>query len=607
MRWFGGFSGGCLAPRSPVGGRRVWTSIRDCWLIGKWDTDNVQIVQNDRGNVAVIGLCEIPGDDLARLAIGCIPDDVAWRWSGCYTVIQITDDGTTVWTDLGGAWPIYYVAADDGLYWSSSARALAALTNQRPDLDRLAAWLTAPYVPALLTRRSAFAGVELAEAGYRMSFPRSGRPRRQRMWWPASTNGDPAVRLRTELSAAVAVRVGSASAPTVDLSGGFDSTALALLAAEILAPDRKITGVTVHPEGITLGGDMMYAREAAQHPGIVHRLMPLGPMHAPYSALGSVPATDEPAPSTIAHARFAGQLQWMREEFGSDCHMTGDGGDSLLCSPPIILADMVSTRRYHRALIETIWWARVRRLPVWPLLVTAWCNARVNRTDALRKLADTLQVGKVGREWDGDIGWFPTVAAPPWSTPDARDRAAAVAYRVAGELTRLPRGELATFVTAEAMAEVGRSARSDVEMAEYYGINLQNPFMDSRVIHGYLSTPLIERPGPAEYKPILSRALSDLFPAALIRRITKGDFNPDHYAGMRLNIAELNKLADGHLADMGLVDPGVLRRELNLAASGLPVAFSAVEPAVAAEVWLRALNSASPVRWLDHKNSQGAA
>lgn len=149
----------------------------------------------------------------------------------------------------------------------------------------------------------------------------------------------------------------------------------------------------MHPEGVTTGGDVSYARQAGQHPGIVHRLMPLGPRHAPYSNLDAVPATDEPAPSTIAYAYFSAQLQWMRAEFGSDCHMTGDGGDSLLCSPPIMLADLVAARRYWRALVETIGWARLRRLAVWPLLVDAWRTARTPREDAFRTLAQRWRTG----------------------------------------------------------------------------------------------------------------------------------------------------------------------------------------------------------------------
>ena len=66
---------------------------------------------------------------------------------------------------------------------------------------------------------------------------------------------------------------------------------------------------------------------------------------------------------------------------------------------------------------------------------------------------------------------------------------------------------------------------------------------------------------------------------------------------MRANLPALHALADGRLAALGLIDPAALRRALTMTAAGLPVAFSTVEPAIAAEVWLRALADAPCIAW----------
>lgn len=389
----------------------------------------------------------------------------------------------------------------------------------------------------------------------------------------------------------------SASAPTVDLSGGYDSTALALLAAQRLYPERSVTGVTLHPEGVLAGGDMTYAHQAAKHPGIVHRLMALGFRHTPYSSLDAVPATDEPAPSTIAYGYFSAQLQWMRAEFGSDCHMTGDGGDSLLCSPPIMLADLMAARRYRRALVEAIEWARLRRVAVWPLVVEACRTVRTTRADALHTLARRWRTGHNGRATAG-IGWVPDTTIPQWSTVDARYRAAGMAAATADRDRPMLVADAAIRVTCDVMARVGRTARADVQLAEWHGVPLHNPFTDSRLMDAYVAVPLDERPGPAEFKPLMREALADLFPASLAARRTKGSFTADYYQGMRANLLALHGLADGWLAELGLVNPAVLRRTLTAASAGVPVAFPAVEPAIAAEVWLRALGSTPTVEWM---------
>ncbi|MGH3519140.1 MAG: asparagine synthase-related protein [Haloechinothrix sp.] len=102
-----------------------------------------------------------------------------------------------------------------------------------------------------------------------------------------------------------------------------------------------------------------------------------------------------------------------------------------------------------------------------------------------------------------------------------------------------------------------------------------------------LSVPGWLRASPYRYKPLLATALADLLPAAIAAPQTKGDFTPDHYLGLRVNTTELRELADGRLAERGLVDPDRLRRQLDHAEAGLRVAFSDFEPVLATEVWLR--------------------
>jgi len=144
---------------------------------------------------------------------------------------------------------------------------------------------------------------------------------------------------------------------------------------------------------------------------------------------------------------------------------------------------------------------------------------------------------------------------------------------------------------------VGRSARSDAQLAETFGIRLHNPFTDSAVIAAALSVPAWERGDPWHYKPLLADALTGLLPSALAVRATKGTFDADHHRGLRANLAALLGLADGHLAALGLIDPGQLRIALRSAAAGLPAPFGLLEPTLAAESWLRAISAAPPPAW----------
>lgn len=74
----------------------------------------------------------------------------------------------------------------------------------------------------------------------------------------------------------------------------------------------------------------------------------------------------------------------------------------------------------------------------------------------------------------------------------------------------------------------------------------------------------------------------------------------DHHHGLRANEANVLELADGHLADLGLVRPEVLRSLLRRAVLGVDVPWGLLEPLLGTELWLRAGDTATDrVRWED--------
>ncbi len=461
--------------------------------------------------------------------------------------------------------------------WGSSAFALAALTNAQPDTEWLARALLVPHRPDLLTGRSAFAGITSVPPGSRMVMDSGGGVEMRAAWRaePAHASlAEGAELLRAALSAAVAVRVGSSRRPSADCSGGLDSTSLALLAAARLARKRLLRAVTVHPAGTIRGGDLDYASVATEgRSAITHLLCPLDSRHMPYSRMVELtPPTDEPAPTTVAIARAVAQFDLLRE-LRSDCHLTGDGGDTLLGGHPAYLTDLARARRVRLLCRHAMGWARLRRTPVWPLVRDA-CATAVHRGSRSPRMRHSE-----------------VLAA--WATP--------LAQQIITEATPAPgdtRGsgsaDVATQLVVEAIQAVGRTARSDGQVAERYGVHVHNPFTDPQVIAAALAVPGWLRASPYRYKPLLATALADLLPPEIAARHTKGDFTPDHYLGLRANAEALRELADGRLAERGLVDPDRLRRQLDHVEAGLPVTFSDFEPVVAAEVWLCAIDTIPP-------------
>lgn len=558
--------------------------------------------------VLLLGWCGATDAELRRLADGTLPVDVAWRWPGSYTVVEETPDSLVLHTDPAAALPLYAATWRGRWAWSTSARALARLISAPIDAQRLACAVLAPSVPALAGPRTCFDGVEQLAPGSRIELPADGgSPRCTTRWRPDPVPGPPHQRLREVLSAAVGLRMEADPKASCDLSGGLDSTTVAVLAAMSLPRPHRLNTVTIHPEGETGGADLHYARlaSAAHADCITHHLLPLGAEHLPYTRITAVPATDEPAPSTLTRARLTGQLHWMRHHLGSRTHLTGDGGDSVLFQPPAHLADLVRHREWSRLVNEAFGWARLRHCPVAPLLRDAVAMARTSRRDALAGLATSLadhastppsQIPHFSGP--GNVRWFTLLPIPAWAERTAlrlvRDAATEAAARTDDPLTGL---DASIRSLVDEVREVARTAVADAGLAAACGIDLHSPFLDPSVMDAVLRTQIDHRPPVHAYKPVLGRAMRHLLPGAVSTRTTKGSFDADHYAGLRVNLPELLDLADGHLAGLGLVDPVRLRRHLREAAAGIPIPLATLEQALSAEAWLRAHHEDTGSAW----------
>ncbi|NKY96147.1 albusnodin/ikarugamycin family macrolactam cyclase [Nocardiopsis alborubida] len=554
--WFGGSTG--PIPLRPAPAVPVSPDVPGVWTSTEWPKRELVITSHGERHVLVFGTCDVDSAELHRATALAVPDDVAWRWRGSYVVVEVLTGSVTLWTNLTSALPLYIRRTEDGVLWASSSRILAGLYGSvQVDFAKVAERLIGPDT-AEYGMGSYFTGVERVSAGHRLVLSRGTEPAARRVWEPQDVGSGHGERLRAALEGAVAVRVNHATTPSTDFSGGFDSTALGLLAAERLAPHgREIVGVTVHPDGVLHGGDLDYSREAAQHPAVHHRLLPLGLEHSPYGGLDCVPPTDEPAPSTVSYAYFSAQLRWLSEEIGSDMHMTGDGGDALLLTPPYQLVELLYRRRVRHAFREAVRWAHVRRM---------------SALDALR--AARSRAGP-----DPVPTWVRAALPVPQNVEDPS-----------------PRGRTRRMLE-RTMVHAGRTARADVQLAQAVGVPLHNPYFDSQVVDAYLSIPVEDLPGPARYKPVMADAMRDLFPAKLLTRTTKGDASSDHHEGLRRSLPFLMDFVDGHLAQEGMINVPSLHNSLTRAALGLGEELAQIESTVATETWLRAVLRAPVPEW----------
>jgi asparagine synthase (glutamine-hydrolysing) len=534
------------------------------WVFGEWSDNEARTARGAERTVTVFGLCSARPSEIQGMADQGVDDARLSTYAGSFTVVESTDQMTVVHSDAGHAQPVYVASAPEGwALWASSSLTLASLVRARPDPAWLADLLLAPHRPYLLAGRSAFTGISMVEPGHRLVMTENSWESHPGWRPPAavSSTEEGAVLLRSALERAVRTRVGGLRRWSADCSGGLDSTTLALVAASQSPAGAHGRAVTIHPDGVIEGGDLDYARTAIQaYPNVQHVFCAITAQQLPYSRMTELAvATDEPAPGTVTLARLVAEFELLQTIGVTDCHLTGDGGDTLLGGHPEHLAELRKARNWRLLFQHTVGWAHLHRTQFWPLLRT---------TDAAQRRADQ--------------------ETPRWATEHARQ----------ASLDRGHGRPVESDKTLEAIRIVGRTARSDIQTAEKYGIRIHNPFVDPQVIYAALSTPSHRRASPYQYKVLLAKAASHVLPGPVARRQSKGDFTPDHYLGLRANLSEVNELANGMLAELDLVHPARLRQILFRAASGMPVAFSEFEPVLTAEVWLRAVEAALPtVTW----------
>lgn len=606
MRWSTGRYGDTEAGsrRRPHAGRAV-SGLDAVWTAG-WAKDRVRVVSEGPVALAVIGECDVDERGL-RDALGAVR---AARWReltrrpGSYLTIARHGPVLAVIGDLAGLHPVYWRADAGGLWWSTSASALAALDGSPVDPMALAAHLAFAQ-PDVLARRSLFPTVARVPGGHLLLIDEHG-PRAVRFEPVEPVPVDlrvaaPAV--REALTAAVAVRVADGRPVSADLAG-LDSTTLACLAAA-----RGPVVATTFTDERLRDDDLAYAlRTAARVPGLDHHPVP-GHRGTVYYAglddLDALPVTDAPNAYAVTASIKRAVLDTVAANTPTPgVHLTGSAGDAVLSAPSSYLADLLRTGQHRRALAHALAHARLRHTSAWAVVARARPASRTGLTGSWLGAASELR--EAPRAWvpqaNRPVSWTGLLATADWMSLDARHELAGALDESARELRDAPR-LLSAWTDRQDLARLGADTTgwSDIARAEH-GIEIAAPYLDNEVVRACLAVPADQRGTPARYKPLLTEAFAGtgVLPDFVLARSTKGGFNGLAYAGLREHAPVLRELLGptSRLAAVGLVDPAPVRVMLERAASGQATAQGALHLAVAAEVWLRQLDTA-PARWED--------
>jgi asparagine synthase (glutamine-hydrolysing) len=567
--------------------------------LGLWCSRSGSVVRHSVTDVpgckmVVVGCCTTPEPELPSIARRLARGDMAAlsEIDGSRVVIAVRSDDVLVAGDLAGQCPVFFTHYGDGVVVGSHAGKLADFAGRNLDREWLAARLLLPSASDVWWTGSPWRYVYTVRPGWCLQVDTEGHTTTTR-WLdlesPVATLAEGAQSLRMALQQAVAGRVSVAGELTVDLSGGLDSSTVAVLSAAMA--DGPVRALTLTVDGVEDAAAALQVADTV--PALVHEQAEIPDHVLPYSDLDHVPAVDEPDHYLVA----AAWLQWWRQriaQHGSDVHLSGDGGDGVLLALPSYLADLASPRSLHTLWRHARGWAHLRHQSPQALMRAASAVRRTPYRVALAATADNLINGRSGPTgWARLVSWLNLSAASAWVTPDARRLVAECLRRHANAHDApvvpgtLGIGDATALLSLNASA---RGLRTNVALSAERGVTLQSPYLDDGVVRACWSVPAFVRTTPEQPKPLLRHAVDGLVPSAVVDRRTKGDYTSLSYLGLRRNVAELDDLlAFSRLGALGLLDIRAVRDELRKGAAGIPIRQGAFDAVIGMELWLRSV------------------
>ena len=487
--------------------------------------------------------------------------------------LVIRDSETTVLaSDFAGVRPLFYHVQNGRVQWSNRLQALVDETGiTELDEQYIAGFLTFGGCP----NRTPYKGIYSVPPGHAVCI--SGNETMITRFWSMPT-GDTIRyqnphRYEEELRAlcreAVAVRLESESPVLAELSGGLDSSSVVCLANHLIR-SGAVRAPRLESVSFTWQNslDEPFIREVEAHCGIAGARISTHdvPVIAEAQVTGAQPEAFQAVLRSVANTA---------KKAGAGTILTGQNGDLLLGN---WFDDSLQTaaplRRFQigRAFAESLEWSKLLRRPVYQVL---WHAAQA--------------------------------VLPPSLTPISIYTIADGSYAPKSDETSLD----SEFSKRAGVSEPERLFSNDWRQApperrkHFYSLSLAlelrtlqapEPLQHLDYTHPFGHRPLVEflmtvpadvlcRPG--EPRRLMRSALSDLWPAKLRERRSKGSFNAPWQKAARPLAHVLLKSQKMHCVERGFVERDSLRSRLERLSLGLDCNESQLRQIILLELWLR--------------------
>jgi asparagine synthase (glutamine-hydrolysing) len=476
--------------------------------------------------------------------------------------------------DRFGVKPFYYRLDGERLAFASEPRAFRADPDARlePNPRAVREYLEQAYLDH--TEETFFAGIRKLPPAHSLVFDDDGL-RIERYWRlkphdpPA---GDPAEAVRELFLDSVRLRLRSDVPVGTALSGGIDSSAIAVCVDRLLRTEAE-NAVAVGSRQRTFTAyfedpgfdERPYAEAVVEQTGAEPRWISFSDDELVDDLPRIVEAQGEPFGSTSICAGWYVMREAKRS--GLTVMLDGQGGDEVLAGYRAHLghrlADLLADRRFGELRAELAGFS-AEHSPI--ALVTAL--SRPFAPELVTRIVRARARGSAGLVHP-DLRSVPAAAAPNGSPfPDRLRRHQQLI------LTRRGLPELLRYEDRNSMA---------------HSLEARVPFLDYRLVELCFSLPGGELVGGGRTKAVLRRALRDLLPPSVRERRDKLGFVTPEKRWLRGRLGELaaDVFASRSFAERGFVDAAAARRRLERHRRGELEAGMELWRALNLELWAR--------------------
>ncbi len=471
-----------------------------------------------------------------------------------------------------GGYPIFHMAHEGGVAVSTRmAPLLDARASRTLNQEYLADYLMSQGLALedTVDGRTAYQGIQRVLPGSIAVFHLTGGRVEQRRYWDwlqrrVDPGTDDVAKLGEQcldlLRGAVRTRLRGTTAS--HLSGGMDSTSIALIARDCLQGREPVHTLSVVYQRLPLlARERPYLESALGQPGLTpHRIN--GDEILDFDGLDTAPAHDEPCPGLVRLCAADQAVTAAAAQAGAATVMTGLGSDDIFDMQPFHLTELLRGGRLGSAWGEASRWARAWNCNVWAVL---WPFGCANLLPAGMRMG----VGNWARggyaRWDRQTEW--TIA--PWIRRDFARRMDLRGRSLANLCSLYHACRSVGLSTALASIRMYHEGFSRRYLAAPHGMMLTHPFLDPRVFSLGLGIRSRVRPQPGGKKPILAAAMRGILPELILNRPRKGHFNEAYYMGLSRNLRHLETLVEqAPVDDLGFLDKASLLDCLQRAALG---------------------------------------